>query len=600
MEINNNNNSINNNNRVIEVTEEDSVSVETHNVTQFATTNITSHTSSTSTSTTKTIIDLTVSPDLFGNSSKYFSNQGTGNYTPVNQSTGNTIINNSQYGINRHKEYISSQPLKRQLVTPPSNSDINFNQVIPDIEEKDLTSRAAVIHYKGSFLNGLHHGQGTLIIRNEKVKVTWQGEFDQGTLLKGTRTLERTNTKRTDCGEFKYFLLDGYGKMTLCGPDHIDKTYIGPFVQGKRHGTFLVESNGSKLFEEFHNDQLVKSDSLAQNPLFVEPIDIRHQTQSVMSTTIGDAYNTSVPSMRSGQALEAYQGSTLNGLRHGEGQVTVRAREKTFTYAGQWEKGALHVGLVIIQKKHQLIFRYEGSLNQLVAEGKGKLTSTDLVYEGEFKNGAFEGEGVWTKKQVVKKGTWKQGSLIEGELIDSTSPLKTITFRGEWLVEPIDGNAYSKLNGHGEHIIVDHKNNASIIFSGLWQKGILVSGTKVVTKENGSTCTYQGELQSGRAHGQGKLTRVENGKTEQWHGQFDQGHIISGTFSDGDSIYTGQFELVENEVVFHGKGSITWVKDMVQEHYEGEFQAGKPHGVGKRTYTDGHIYEGEFVDGLPK
>ena len=33
--------------------------------------------------------------------------------------------------------------------------------------------------------------------------------------------------------------------------------------------------------------------------------------------------------------------------------------------------------------------------------------------------------------------------------------------------------------------------------------------------------------------------------------------------------------------------------------YTGEFEKGKPHGIGTYTYSDGNIYKGRFKDGKP-
>lgn len=56
------------------------------------------------------------------------------------------------------------------------------------------------------------------------------------------------------------------------------------------------------------------------------------------------------------------------------------------------------------------------------------------------------------------------------------------------------------------------------------------------------------------------------------------GHVYEGDFVDGK---------------YHGKGKYTWPSGLV---YEGDFVNGKKYGKGKLTWTGGQVYEGDFVD----
>jgi len=66
---------------------------------------------------------------------------------------------------------------------------------------------------------------------------------------------------------------------------------------------------------------------------------------------------------------------------------------------------------------------------------------------------------------------------------------------------------------------------------------------------------------------------------------------LTGKNDDGTTwTYTGEVR----QGLFHGKGKITWSNG---EIYEGDWVYGKRTGKGKYTFANGNVYEGDFVDG---
>ena len=66
-------------------------------------------------------------------------------------------------------------------------------------------------------------------------------------------------------------------------------------------------------------------------------------------------------------------------------------------------------------------------------------------------------------------------------------------------------------------------------------------------------------------------------------------NIKKKTYSDG-AVYEG--EWMEGKP--HGEGKRTWSDGAV---YEGEWRKGKPYGLGKGTFADGTVYSGGVFQG---
>lgn len=77
----------------------------------------------------------------------------------------------------------------------------------------------------------------------------------------------------------------------------------------------------------------------------------------------------------------------------------------------------------------------------------------------------------------------------------------------------------------------------------------------------------------------------ENKYTGQWHMDACHG---KGTFSDGESVYVGQWCNGEK----HGHGEEKWIGDEVS--YSGAYAEGTKHGHGHYKWSDGTFYDGQF------
>lgn len=131
---------------------------------------------------------------------------------------------------------------------------------------------------------------------------------------------------------------------------------------------------------------------------------------------------------------------------------------------------------------------------------------------------------------------------------------------------------------------------------------------------------YEGGMMNGMRHGRGKLifsdqSGFEGLFVEDWYkntgkfiysnGEFYEGTMIEGNrqglgkhcFVNGD-IFHGIFKDDEPIIVSHSSETPCCYVFASGDIYTGQFQDMKPHGKGLLKYSDGNIYEGEFINGI--
>ena len=254
----------------------------------------------------------------------------------------------------------------------------------------------------------------------------------------------------------------------------------------------------------------------------------------------------------------------------------------------------------------QLVISHSGgkspfdSSGNYTGEGKVELPDGSL-YKGNFKDGKFHGyvqnksknynnyktlfvNGMFSclldKSAGTKKIVLPDGSVYDGEFQDGK-------FHGLGRFTSPDGSLYEgqfqdgKFHGEGTFTPPKEKGTS---YEATWENGKFVSlhiGSSVRTEEetNGENC--DGFTQCPEVY-------LENAKLLKSNGE-TVGNAYKLQLPDG-SLYEGQFQ----DGKFHGLGRFTSPDGSL---YEGQFQDGKFHGEGQLRYPDGSQYSGNFLDG---
>ena len=161
----------------------------------------------------------------------------------------------------------------------------------------------------------------------------------------------------------------------------------------------------------------------------------------------------------------------------------------------------------------------------------------------------------------------------------------------------------SKLNGYGKATY-----KTGNVYNYLWDndKAIKFLGTGKITYSNGNV--YEGEISNDKRNGQGTMT-YKNGNVYkgQWTDN-DMNGKGTYTWTDGQ-IYEGDwhynnscdsYESRENNIHLSTpcKHGIAKRKYANGDIYEGKWAYGKRHGEGKYTYENGDIYDGDWTSDM--
>ena len=208
-------------------------------------------------------------------------------------------------------------------------------------------------------------------------------------------------------------------------------------------------------------------------------------------------------------------------------------------------------------------------------DGQGILRFADgSLYSGSFRGGKFEGKGTLTYPDgSIYTGTFAQQLQHgRGELVDATGN----RYQGQW--------RNGRRSGAGELVYTD---GSRIV--GTWQ-GDQPAGE--VTFVFANRDYYRGELSNGLMHGLGTM-QYANGDEYRgaWADNLRHGRgamrYANGTEVDGDWI---KGKLQTNWATLGFSGSTAQLVSCNE---------GCPDGPGRFTYSNGTVYEGQFLDGSP-
>lgn len=201
-------------------------------------------------------------------------------------------------------------------------------------------------------------------------------------------------------------------------------------------------------------------------------------------------------------------------------------------------------------------------------------------YWGQWNgNGVMSGEGKYylTEDQVLVEGFWKNGIFQKGRII----------LPDGWYEGEIEDNLF---NGNGKMIYRDGR-----IYDGEWVMGNK-EGSGSLSWPDGSK--YWGSFKNDQINGEGDFLWANGYK---YKGEFVNGSFNGkGTLNNPNgSHYTGEFK----DGLFHGEGKFIWIFDKAdkskKEKYCGHYVFGKREGMGKYTFANGDVYQGEWFDNQP-
>jgi putative phage-type endonuclease len=295
----------------------------------------------------------------------------------------------------------------------------------------------------------------------------------------------------------------------------------------------------------------------------------------------------------SGHSYEGY----WNGKQNGKGTFIFADGRK---YEGDWIDG---------KKTGKGVFtwpsgdRYDGDFENDSENGKGTYFFADgRKYDGDYVGGKKDGQGIFY---------FASGDRYEGNFENNTITGKGIYFwangqryEGDWL----NGKRHGKgrliltderqyegefkndvFNGNGTYIWTDGRR-----YEGEWVDGV-IRGKGVFVWDNGRN-RYEGTWLDGKKNGYGEEVLDNH---SQYSGSFKDGErhgkgeqkIIDGSKFAG--TYIGEFECGK----WHGYGVRTYANHETMLRYEGFFENGSENGLGKEFFKDGSRYEGSFRNG---
>jgi hypothetical protein len=251
---------------------------------------------------------------------------------------------------------------------------------------------------------------------------------------------------------------------------------------------------------------------------------------------------------------------------------------------------------------------YYGNIINSLPQGVGKLSSSVFAYEGKFRNGLFHGLGTLTQGETVQAGLFVNGKLIKVCTVPpyDIRPVKNIKEIFSQIYQTTFPQGAPEKNGkpYGKVILPN-----GCKYEGYFSNGVPegFGQWRAKTEKPGAlSIKYSGEFKGGVYHGRGEL-RIEVRQSKK-------GMVYKGDFSNGFLHGTGKITFpngkkywgeVKNNLPF-GTGKMrcparkTNGKEELGHIYEGEFANGMYHGEGKTTFSNQEHVEGTYENDIHK
>eukprot|EP01125_Pyxidicula_operculata_P003385 TRINITY_DN1407_c0_g1_i5.p1 TRINITY_DN1407_c0_g1~~TRINITY_DN1407_c0_g1_i5.p1 ORF type:complete len:910 (+),score=111.45 TRINITY_DN1407_c0_g1_i5:24-2732(+) len=277
-------------------------------------------------------------------------------------------------------------------------------------------------HYKGWWMNGQRHGNGTYANAGCKYEGSWINGIQEG---EGTMNY---STGASYTGNWKAGNHEGYGKLV----DPSGTIYEGTWCKNKKNGLGkLLYPNGSYFEGEWMMDVISGQGKLNLKSGFTykgEWFGGMYHGFGVLLAPNGDSYKGNwSEGKKYGQGTmvyadgSKYDGFWLNNQRHGTGRLdaTSLGPARGFIYDGLWAEGVESGEGVKIYCDSTI---YSGSWKDGKPHGHGEMTfnlklSTYEKYIGEWYHGKMQGKGElrWANGSIFR-GQFKDDQMYSGQL----------------------------------------------------------------------------------------------------------------------------------------------------------------------------------------
>ena len=254
-------------------------------------------------------------------------------------------------------------------------------------------------------------------------------------------------------------------------------------------------------------------------------------------------------------------------------------------------------------------------------EGRGKeILKNGDFYEGNFANGLYHGEGIYTSKngdtytgfyvnglfdgtythylkssnetytEIYKGGVFVSSKKNEKVIPKNTNPnakYETLTYATGDVYEGYTVNG--KRNGLGKYTGKD-----GAYYDGNWENDQLNGFAKY---DNGlryeNNIVYEGNWKDNLMDGKVKKTTKSGNVTEQnWVAGKLNGKSVGKVYENGALLFTIEQQFIDT--IETGDPKVIYPNG---DRYEGQWQYGKPYGIGQFTHKNGDVEKGNFQFG---
>ncbi len=438
--------------------------------------------------------------------------------------------------------------------------------------------------YFGKTRNGIPNGKGEITYNEHDSRRSYKGDFKDG-MRHGKGKLIFKNDASYD-GEWMYDKYDGYGEESLPGGNVLEGFYeAGRLINGRVYfgdgreydgewSDDMPNGMGKMYFRDGHAEEGFWVDGVCAFPdkpteeqMALYLANLEHQVLDEFRQEKVEVFDASVVEEEAPNA-EAVYGSEnvqIEGVQEevATAQEEPQLPEKKNGYGTEdYPNGEHYEGEFLDDMRHGYGVmtypngdRYEGYYQEGKRHGQGKMTyAAGSIYDGEWNNSKKSGLGTFTAAN---------GERYVGEFADGA-------FHGQGTYYFANGNTYT----------------------GTWTKsrrdgeGILTTAEGIKEKQ---------EWKDGKKVSSGPLRefRTLNYKSgNRYEGEVDDSNRPDGIgiyyYSNG-SRYEGTFVNGMRD----GIGTFVWPTG---DCYEGEWKKDKRHGQGRMIYADGHVKEGLYTE----
>jgi hypothetical protein len=391
-------------------------------------------------------------------------------------------------------------------------------------------------------------------------------------------------------------LMNGEGELTYNKSKVLNWNYKGSFKDGKEHGSGEKRYSLEKYEGNFDERRpiIIKGSFSEGYP----------SGKCVLQYANGTVYEGNVEKQNQhwGYCRDGYGICKYNNQDYTTGKGVLKSEftkhESNFEFEGEWRKNKRHGKGCLKNEK-----------GEIIAEG--------IWHRGSLKTGDFRNVRynrwvpMFLNKLSPKTDDLSFNCIISGRLVDYKFEGK-LKIWNYWAGDLGNGKYEEEIeykngleDGSGFYIMVDD-NGRKREFEGEFNAG-KKNGTGREVSYNGSV--YNGYWKNDKYHGQGIKTWAIDNKDIVLAGETlaKANYTYEGDYKEGEINGKGTLKNQNGEIIFEGewkdnllhKGTVKMPLKFNEEiiSYVGTINNGVPDGTGVNNYPNGDVYEGEWQDG---